>query len=73
MGICDEDELGECAMWKVYIVTGHSVAQLRMRDKRDIFHTMRTVDGISHDAYFPQYGFTAGEFSMWQVLKECPR
>ena len=70
MSQCHDEGTGQCAVWKMYVVTGHTVAKLRMRDKRDIFHAMRTVDRISHDALFPHHGFTAGEFSVWQVLKE---
>jgi len=70
MSQCHEEGADQGAVWKMYVVTGQTVAKLRMRDKRDIFNAMRTVEQISQNALFPQHGFTAGEFLVWQVLRE---
>lgn len=56
--------------WKKYIVQYRFVETLRVKDKRQIFQTMRTYKDMHHDMFFPMYGFTAGEFSVWQVLSE---
>jgi hypothetical protein len=46
------------------------IEQLRVRDKRQIFQIMRKTVNLSDNTFFPMYGFTAGEFSVWQVLSE---
>lgn len=56
--------------WRKYLVLSREIEQLRVRDKRAIFHIMRTTPNLTHDTFFPQYGFTTGEFSMWQVLSD---
>jgi hypothetical protein len=56
--------------WKKYIVLSSTVASLRMRDKRIIFDVMRNTPDLTHDTFFPYYGFTAGHFCMWQILSE---
>lgn len=51
-----------------------SVAQLSVKDKRQIFLLMRTAgDTLTPDTFFPQQGFTAGEFAVGQVLAEHVR
>ena len=56
--------------WKKYIVQYRFVENLRVKDKRHIFYIMRNSTNISNDTYFPNYGLTAGEFALWQVLSE---
>ena len=56
--------------WKKYIVLSKVIEMLRVRDKRHIFHMMRRTENLTHDTFFPTYGFTAGEFAVWQVLSE---
>jgi len=56
--------------WKKYIVISCSVDSLRVKDKRQLFHIMRKTRNLSHDTFFPRYGITAGEFSIWQILSE---
>lgn len=56
--------------WKKYIVISCAVDSLRVRDKRHVFHIMRRSRELTHDSFFPMYGLTAGEFSVWQVLGE---
>jgi hypothetical protein len=61
--------------WKKYIVLSRFVDTLRVKDKRQIFHMMRNhgPDELHHDTFFPHFGITAGEFSVWQVLSENSR
>ena len=32
---------------------------------------MRVKEDVNEDTFFPMYGFTAGEFATWQVLKDA--
>ena len=57
--------------WKKYIVLSRTIENLRVKDKRNIFQLMRVKPGVTEDTFFPNYGFTAGEFSTWQVLKDA--
>ena len=59
--------------WKKYIVISKYVENLRVRDKRNIFQMMRLKADVTDDTFFPHYGFTAGEFATWQVLKDNAR
>ena len=34
---------------------------------------MRLKEDVNEDTFFPFYGFTAGEFATWQVLKDTAR
>ena len=56
--------------WKKYIVLSKTIENLRVKDKRNIFQMMRVKDDVDEDTFFPLYGFTAGEFATWQVLKD---
>ena len=60
--------------WKKNMVLHRTISNLRVRDKRLIFQTMRSHPSINHDTLFTNYGFTAGEFSTWHVLADgCRR
>ena len=56
--------------WKKYLVLSRVIETLRVRDKRHIFQVMRLTPDLNHNTFFPHYGFTAGEFAMWQILSE---
>ena len=56
--------------WKKYIVVSCVVETLRVRDKRHLFHIMRSAQVLDHNSFFPNYGITTGEFSVWQVLTD---
>ena len=58
--------------WTKYIVLSKMVENLRVKDKRALFHVMRTSE-VDENSFFPNYGFTAGEFSLWHVLSESNR
>lgn len=67
----DEHSLITYPTWKKYLILSCFVEQLKVREKRHIFHIMRKhIDTLTHDSFFPQYGITAGEFATWQVLSE---
>ena len=48
------------------------VSGLGIRDKRCIFNAMR-FGALTDDTFFPRYGITAGEFSLYQVGTATPR
>lgn len=57
--------------WKKYIVLSYYVENLRVKEKRQLFQVMRKAfPDLNHNSFFPQYGITAGEFAVWQVLSE---
>lgn len=58
--------------WSKYMVMSKTIENLRVKDKRALFHIMRTVT-VTENTFFPFYGFTAGEFSVWHVLSESSR
>ena len=60
-------------VWRKYIVICKAVENLRVRDKRHLFGLMRTCAGVTEDSFFPMYGFTAGEFTIFQVLTDKTR
>ncbi len=59
--------------WKKYIVISCFVETLRVKDKRHLFHVMRKSNNLSHNTFFPNYGITAGEFAIWQILSESKK
>ena len=50
-----------------------TVSNLRVRDKRSIYLIMRTTPDLTCNTFFPNYGFTAGEFAVGQILAENNR
>ena len=56
--------------WKKYLVLSREIEMLKVRDKRLIFQMMRNAPDLTHDTFFPAFGFTAGEFAIWQILSE---
>mgnify|MGYP006906279818 FL=1 len=59
--------------YRKYLILSAKIDSLRMRDKRTLFHIMRRsqVEGsLDQDTFFPEYGFTAGEFAVWQILND---
>jgi len=57
--------------WKKYMILSCFIETLRVKDKRQLFHIMRRYGkDLDHNCFFPQYGITAGEFAVWQVLSE---
>ena len=59
----------EHSIWQRYMVLGHSISMLSVKQRRHIFHTVRnSPHPTSADLFFPEYGFTLGEFATFQVL-----
>jgi hypothetical protein len=54
--------------WERYTVLAHAIAGLSVRDRRAIFQLVRRVEAPTSDLFFPEYGFTLGEFAVWSVL-----
>jgi hypothetical protein len=44
------------------------ISNLRVRDKRLIFIYMEQHNSLSHNTFFPHYGFRAGEFAVNYIL-----
>jgi len=59
--------------WGKYIVISRVIESMTVRDKRIIFQIMRTFPDLTHNSLLGEYGITAGEFSMWQILSEQRR
>lgn len=50
------------------------IHRFSVRDKRHLFSVIRNAQiPVTADTFFPQYGFTAGEFSTFIVLTENQR
>jgi len=60
---------GPQATWRKYWVMHYYVSNLRVKDKRFLFNNMRNPD-VNEHTFFPRYGFTAGEFAVYQKLTE---
>ena len=57
--------------WKKTLVLSRVIESLRVRDKRVIFQMIRNHSSIDHNTLLPAYGFTTGEFAVWQVLGDA--
>lgn len=60
------------ASWIKYTVLRSHIERMRVRQKRRVFHIMRTAD-MHADIFLPEHGFTLGEFSCFQVLGDSAR
>lgn len=56
--------------WEKYIVLSSTIENLRVKDKRFIFHTLRKTPNATKDHFFPHFGITTAEFSCWQILSD---
>lgn len=59
--------------WERYTVLAHCISQLNIRDRRRIFQIARSVDHDWSNVFFPEYGFTLSEFSVWYTLGDRRR
>lgn len=57
--------------WKRYSVLAHVIANMRVRDKRQIFINMREMVGVDHNTLLPSYGITCGEFAVFHILMDA--
>lgn len=49
------------------------IEDLKTKDRRRLFSDMRTAgnaDTLTIDTFFPDFGFTAGDFALGQVLND---
>lgn len=58
---------------KYTLGVAHHVRQLRVRDKRTIYATMRLQPEVKTDSFLPHFGLCVSDFSVWQILNEKPR
>ena len=49
------------------------VKAMQVKDKRCIFTALRTYEPVDVDTFFPAYGLSMGEFSVFQMLTEHSR
>lgn len=59
--------------WKKMLVLSSVIDSFQIREKRLIFHTMRTYPNATHDTFFPEFGMTAGIFCTFQILSDTRR
>lgn len=59
------------ATYRKYNVLHSHMTNMTVREKRTLFIYLRTCK--TDDVFFPQQGFTAGCFCVWQVLNDCRR
>jgi len=50
-----------------------SIMSLQVKDKRCLFSIMRLTKNLTSNSFFPRYGITAGQFSVFYVLSENNR
>ena len=63
------DERIAKAKWERYVVLSHVICCLAVRDRRRLFQLGKGIKGTpDENTFFPEYGFTMGEFSVWYVL-----
>ena len=48
------------------------VAALMVRDKRQIYVSMRSGH-VTSSSFFPRFSMSAADFAVWQILSETPR
>jgi hypothetical protein len=67
-------EPSKYSTFRKYEILYDVIKDFSVKDKRRVFAEMRTTNiNVTPDTFFPQYGFTAGEFSTWAVLTENNR
>lgn len=59
--------------WTKYIVLSKVIDSLTVKDKRTIFNIMRKTPNLSQDTFMPTFGFTTGEFAIWQILSTATK
>ena len=60
--------------YRKYDILFNYIKDFSVKDKRRVFADMRTADiAVTTDTLFPEFGFVAGEFSVFAVLTENSR
>ena len=74
LNVCvSQDHSAKVDTWKKYVSMKHFVRDMRVKDKRQIFQIIRSNQSCTHDSFLTDFGLTAGEFCIWQVLNENTR
>lgn len=58
--------------WRKYICLAHFVENMRVREKRRVFHLMRT-ENVDADMFMPGLALFVSEFATFQVLADSNR
>jgi hypothetical protein len=66
-------EFGPPTAFQKYTVLSGVVANMRVKEKRDVFKLMRMGNNVDSGTLLTRYGFTAGEFSSFKFLNENTR
>jgi len=53
-----------------YNMIYEKINTMRVKDKRIIFGLMRSPQTVNADLFLPYYGFTLGDFAIFQILTE---
>ncbi len=56
------------AQWERYNIVSKQVSNLRVKQKRQIFVSMRETTDVDMHSFLPHYGITCGEFSIFHIL-----
>ena len=59
--------------WERYTVLAHVVGTLSVRERRNLFQLIRSHADPQPDLFFPNYGFSLGEFATWHILNDRRR
>ena len=62
------EELLTYPSWERYTVLSRVIQALSIKDRRCIFNAMRSAPEYDVNVFFPDYGFTLGEFAVWYIL-----
>ena len=63
-----ERQLLTWATWERYTVLADYIANLSVRERRNLFQLIRGEASPSPDLFFPAYGFTLSEFAVFHIL-----
>jgi hypothetical protein len=58
-------------VWKRYIYTSKVVSNLSVKQRRDIFNTVRKI--ADTNVFFPKHGITFSEFAIWYILDDTEK
>lgn len=56
--------------WVKYSVLSNHISSLDAKSRRKLFLRLRNCEQATPDVFFPEYGFTFGEFAVLYILSE---
>lgn len=62
-----ERDLLTYPIWERYVILSNVISNLTIKDRRFLFQIIRK-QSVHPDMFFPHYGFTLSEFSVWHIL-----